>query len=197
MVVRIETTGLARGREFSLYAFSQAVPAVSMAAYNPVTGAVVSLAYLHRQNGNVHIFSADAPRFDGFLLASINRQKLVKKIGTPMQEKFVVGWKEGYTCFYKAYDLNGEVIAEGPMDTITDGFFAAKIPDEAIMMEAAGKKVLINQNIQRLSYRVEMSGGSLGSTLPNIALDSVELPAVELPDAQLDSTMPNVTIEEL
>lgn len=83
------------------------------------------------------------------------------------------------------------------METVADGFFAVSIPNEAVMMEAAGKKVLINQNIQRLNYRVQMTGGTLASTLPAVSLESVSLPDVTLPDATLESTMPSVTIEEL
>lgn len=197
MIVRIETTGLARGREFNLYAFAQNTPSVSMAAYNPVTNNVVPLDYTHKSNGDVHIFSSTAAHFDGFLLAKVGNQKIVKKIGTPSQDKFVVGWKDGYTCFYKAYDQNGEVIEEGRMANIADGFFAIRIPDDAIMMEAAGKKVLINKNIQKLSYEVTMSGGELKSNVGNVALDSIKLPDIELPDSTLDSTMPDVTIKEL
>ncbi|WP_456432676.1 hypothetical protein [Nitratifractor sp.] len=202
MVLRIETSGITRGREFSLYAFSDSVPAIEAYAYNPVTREVVPLDCVHGKYGMLHRFEAVAPHFDGFLMAKIGRQKIVKRIGTPIQIALVVGWKEGYTAFYKAFDYQGNVIGEGAMDHLVGPFFACSIPDDAVMMEAAGKRFLVNRNISRMNYRITMEGGELHSSFDPAILGNVDLPDVtfegaELGDVTLDSTLPNITIEEL
>lgn len=202
MVLRIETSGITRGREFSLYAFADTVPEVLAYAYNPVTREVVSLDCEHSEYGMLHKFDAVAPHFDGFLMAKIGKQKIVKRIGTPLQIALVVGYKEGYSAFYKAYDSQGAVIAEGETEHLVGPFFACAVPDEAVMMEAAGKKFLINRNISRLNFEVSIDTGALNSSfdysaLGDIQLSSDPLPKMQLEDATLDSTLPNVTIKEL
>lgn len=202
MVLRIETSGITRGREFSLYAFADTVPEVLAYAYNPVTHEVVSLDCEHSEYGMLHKFDAVAPHFDGFLMAKIGRQKIVKRIGTPLQTSLVIGYKEGYTAFYKAYDYQGNVISDGAMEHLVGPFFTCSIPDEAVMMEAAGKKFLINRNIGRLNFQITMEGGALSSEYASDDLDQVELHDMTLPDvvlgeATLGSELPQISIEEL
>ena len=202
MVLRIETSGITRGREFSLYAFADATPEITAYAYNPVTREVVSLDCEHSKYGMLHKFDSVAPGFDGFLMAKVGKQKIVKRIGTPVQVALVIGYKEGYTAFYKAYDYLGGIMSEGAMENIVGPFFTCAIPSDAVMMEAAGKKLLINRNISRLNFEVSIDTGALNSSfeysqLQNVTLSSDPLPQTPLEDATLDSTLPNVTIKEL
>lgn len=201
MVIRIETAGITRGREFKLYAYSPQVPALNLYAFNPVTKEVVQLDYEHTRKGDYHIFSSNAPHFDGYLLAKIGNQRLIKKIGYPLTT-FVYGYLPNYTIVYKFFDIEANIIKEGNLKPIIDGFYYEILDDSVMMVEVRGKKILINKNISKLNYKVTMTGGELNSNfesvpLENIALPEVKLPSVELKGAVLNSTMPEVTIEEL
>ena len=202
MIVRIETAGLTRGREFKLFAYSSETPSVELFAYDPVDESIERLSVEIVSRSPYHIIKSVAPHFDGYLLAKVGRQKIIKRIGTPFLQRFLYGYRPDYTVPYKLYDENAEVIREGILDEIIDGFYKTPIDDRVMMVEAMGKKFLINKNIAKLNYQVTMRGGRLGSSLPDVNLNEVALPQVqldpiELGDVTLDSTLPEVEIKEL
>ena len=202
MLVRIENAGITRGREFALYAYSNIEPSATLYAFNPINKEYVQLEYVKRGNSNFHIFEAVAPHFDGYLMAVIGNQKIIKRIGTPLVTAFIYGYKDGYTLPYKLYDKDVNVIGEGILKHIVDGFYYTIISDNVMMVEAQSRKFMISKNIAKLNYEVTMTGGSINSTFDNatigdVPLPDVALPNVELKDAMLDSTLPEVEIKEL
>lgn len=202
MVVRIETAGIARGREFHLYANAKSTPTASIYAFDPVTTSYQVLSYEHTQNGDMHIYKAVAPSIDGYLLARIGNQKVVKKIGFPIQ-KFVLGHKPNYTISYEEFDINGNLLSRGVMNNIVECFYYADLYDEAAVISLLGKRFVISRSVNRMSFEVTMGVGELNSTYEPIevagetVIPVVTLPDVTLKDASLNSQMPDVTIKEL
>jgi len=202
MIVRIENAGLTRGREFSLYAYANSVPSAKMYGFEPISRQLEEIPYEHVQNGKFHIFNAVAPHFDGYLLARVGTQKVIKRIGTPLVTAFVYGYKKGYTLPYKLYDKDANIIGDGVLEHIVDGFYYTILSDDVMMVEVQKKKIMISKNIAKLNYEVTMKGGRLGSTFESANIDTVNLPEVALPsvelkDASLDSELPEVKIKEL
>lgn len=202
MVVRIENAGLVRGREFSLYAYAKSEVAARLYAFNPVSRDYEELSCEYVRKGDFHIFNAIAPHYDGYLLAKVGRQRLAKRIGIPVVQALIYGYKEGYLVPYKLYDAMSNVIDEGKMAHIVDGFYYAMLPSEAMMAELGDKKILISRNIAKLGYQVRIEGGKLASSLSGASLPDVELPDVDmgdatLPEVRLASELPEVEIKEL
>ena len=202
MIVRIENAGLTRGREFSLYAYASTTPQARLYGFDPIAKRYEELPYEHVQNGKFHIFNAMAPHFDGYLMARVGSQKVIKRIGIPLVTAFVYGYKKGYTLPYKLFDKEANVIGGGSLKHIVDDFYYTILSDEVMMVEVQKKKIMISKNIAKLNYEVTMKGGALNSTFESATIEGVELPEVTLPsvelkDASLDSTLPEVEIKEL
>ncbi|ADV46416.1 hypothetical protein [Nitratifractor salsuginis] len=201
MIVRIDTTNIARGREFSLYAKNSNGLPVTVRALKPSTGEVTAIEMQHGTAGGFDVYTGTAPILDGYLIATIGKQKIAKKIGHPLPS-FVLGYKDGYTVPYEAYDIHGSVIASGNLTDIGGGYYYTMIPPETLVVKALKKHFLVNKNLLKMEYEITMEGGALNSTFDNAQMDNLTLPDVELKDvtlgdAQLDSTLPNVTIKEL
>lgn len=201
MFLRIETTNITSGREFSLYAYSVAVPSVEIYAFNPVSREIEPLDYEHILDGVLHRFDAVAPTLNGFMLTKVNAQRFIKRIGNPLTT-FIVGYKANYTIPYKAISKDGTVLYQGDLTPIMNGFYYAPIHSGVVMMEVFNKKILINQNILKMNYEIIMDGGELNSSFDNVAMDNIALPDIELPivelgDTVLESTLPDITIEEI
>lgn len=202
MIVRIENAGLTRGREFSLYAYSNSTPEAKLYGFDPIGERYEEIPFSQVSNGKFHIFNAVAPRIDGYLLAKVGSQKVIKRIGVPLVTAFVYGYKKGYTLPYKLFDKEANIIGEGNLKHIVDGFYYTILSDEVMMVEVQKKKIMISKNIAKLNYEVTMKGGALNSTFESATIEGVELPdvtlpSVELKDVSLDSTLPEVEIKEL
>jgi len=201
MIVRIDTTNITRGREFTLYAKNPDDLTVTVRALKPSTGVVEDITMEHGTAGEFDAYRGVAPSLDGYLIGSIGKQKIAKKIGMPMPA-FVIGYKEGYTLPYKAYDVDGVLVDEGSLIPIGDGFYYTTIPSATVVVFALNKNFLVNKDLLKMNYEIEIEGGSLNSTfdnpnMENVSLPNINLPATELGDASLDSTLPTVTIKEL
>jgi len=203
MVLRIETTNITSGREFSIYAHSSTIPMVSMYAFDPTDKSHIELEYTHALDGILHTFSSIAPKlYDGFLLVVVGNQRVVKRIGLPLTT-FVVGYKPNYTIAYKSYTKNGTIKDSGDLIPIVDGFYYTSIDSTIVMVETLKKKILINQNPTKINYEAVIGDVELSSvTLPTIELQDITLPNIELqditlPTIELDDTIPIATIEEI
>ncbi len=201
MIVRIDTTNITRGREFTLYAHNPQNRPVTMRGLDVSNGEVTDIAYSHQSLGAFDGYAALAPSIDGYLLASVSAQKVVKKIGNP-PPAFVIGYKPNYTVTYQAYDGSGNEIESGNLTHVGDGFYYTLIPHETAVVKALNRNFIVNKNLLKMNYEVTIEGGTLGSDYENVALENVDLPDVALPynalgDVTLDSALPDVTIKEL
>lgn len=201
MIVRIDTTNITRGREFTLFANNPKSEAVTMRGLQVSNGEVIDIPHTIQSLGEFDGYEGIAPQLDGYLLATVSTQKVVKKIGNP-QPAFVIGYKVNYTVPYKAYDGGGVEIASGNLTPLVDGFYFTQIPYDTAVVKALNRNFIVNKNLLKMNYEITMDGGELNSTYENLTFDSVtlqdvELPTTELGTASLDSTLPNVTITEL
>jgi len=201
MIVRIDTTNITRGREFTLYANNPNNETVTMRGLNVLDGSVVSIPHTAKKFGLFDGYVGVAPHLDGYLLATVSTQKVVKKIGNP-QPAFVIGYKTNYTVPYKAYDGGGIEIASGNLIALVDGFYFTQIPYDTAVVTTLSRNFIVNKNLLKMNYDVAIVGGSLNSTYENLVLNSATLPDVVLPTntlgaSTLASTLPDVTITEL
>lgn len=201
MIVRIDTTNLARGREFTLYAKNSFGSEVVAKAVNVNTGDVVAVDMAHLPMGEFDGYAAVAPQVDGYFMAKIGNQKIVKKIGNPVHS-FALAYKPNYTVRFDACDGTGISIETGTLIDIGDGFYYTVLPSDAAIVKAVGKNFIVNKNLLKMNYEITMEGGALNSDYESVALEGADLPDVTLPDntlgaATLDSTLPEITIKEL
>jgi len=201
MIVRIDTTNITRGREFTLYAKNPNDLDVIVKALKPSTGEVTDIEMEHGVAGEFEAYRGIAPSLDGYLMAEIGRQKVVKKIGMPTPA-FVLGYRENYTVGFKTYDVDGVLISDGNLIPVGSGFYYTLIPQNTVVVRCLNRNFLVNKNLLKMNYKIEISGGELNSTIDNPVIDNVSLPDIELQDVELGdstlgSTMPNITIEEL
>ncbi|WP_456390339.1 hypothetical protein [Hydrogenimonas sp.] len=200
MIIRIDTTNLSRGREFSLYAKGGNSDA-QLYAFDATTKAYEPLHYEVSHAGSYLEFSSVAPSVDGFLLAQVGGQRVVKKIGYPVPT-FVVGYKGGYTFPYVCEDRDGKELYSGNLTPIVAGFYYAPLDMNAAVVTTLGKHFIVNRSMLKMSYDVTMEGGVLGSEFEDAEIGSVSLPDIVLPDvilreASLSSTLPDIEIKEL
>jgi len=201
MIVRIDTTNITRGQTFSIFAKNYTDQSIEIYALNPITGYVEDISYTKVEIANSFVrFDLTAPNFDGYLMASIGDQKIVKKIGHPTLN-FVVGYKEGFTVPYTAYDGYGNVISEGNLINPVGMFYYTSLKVETAVVASLNKEFIINKDLLKMSFEITMDGGELNSTFESGGIDNVSLQDVTLPDAELgtvelNSTMPDIIIEE-
>jgi hypothetical protein len=201
MIVRIDTTNITRGREFTLYAKNPSEKPVLVKAVNALTMEVVDIPYTHLSLGEFDGYEGIAPPLDGYLLSKIGTQKVVKKIGNPVSA-FALGYKANYTVAFKAYNGAGVELIAGNLLPLGDGFYFTHIPTETAVVKTLNKNFIVNKNLLKMNYDVTIFGGELNSTydtpvLENVVLQAIDLPDVQLGTATLDSTLPEVTITEL
>lgn len=201
MIVRIDTTNITRGREFTLYAKNPNNKQVTMRAVNALTLDVVDIPFTHQDLGEFDGYEGIAPQFDGYLMAKIDRQKVVKKIGIPTPA-FMIGYKENYTVPYIAYNGAGVELEAGNLMPVSGEFYFTQIPDDTAVVKALNKNFIVNKNLLKMNYEITIDGGELNSTfdnvsMENIALPNIELPSTELGETELNSTLPTTTIKEL
>jgi len=201
MIVRIDTTNITRGRGFTLYAKNPNDETVLIKAVEVETGEVVTLSHVHKSLGEFDAYECIAPQLDGYLLAVIGTQKVVKKIGNP-NPAFTLAYKKNYTIPYTALSASGIELGVGNLTPLGDGFYYSKIPTETAVVKSLKKNFIVNKNLLKMNYEITMDGGALNSTydtpiLEDVVLQEITLPDVELGTATLDSTLPEVTITEL
>ena len=201
MIVRVDTTNLTRGLNFNLVVQTNEEPEVLIYAFNSASQEVVMLDYTMEQTGVFFKASSKAPSFDGYLLAKINSKSIiVKKIGHPL-DMFVVGYKENYTIDYKMFNENGEIIKNGNLINIIDGFYYCKVPIEISIIETLRKRFIIKDNFTKLNYDVILGDGTIDNVeLPNYDLIStlgdVTLGDIDLIETDINSSLANVEIKE-
>lgn len=201
MIVRIDTTNITRGREFTLYAKNPNDATVIIMAVEVSTGDVQTLEYTHKSLGEFDAYECIAPQLNGYLLASIGTQKVVKKIGIPTPA-FTVGYRQNYTVPYVALSATGVELESGNLVALPNGFFYTKLPTNTVIVKALKKNFIINKDLLKMNFEITMEGGELSSTyenpiLENIILQEIVLPNTVLGEAELNSVLPEVTIKEL
>ena len=201
MIVRIDTTNLTRGREFTLYAKNPTGAEPVIVAVDANTKEVYEVETQHTLAGEFDGYIGIAPAVDGYLFAKIGTQKIAKKIGTPIPS-FALCYKPGYTVRYKAYNSDGEEIADGVFTDIGNGFYYTPLPSDTVVVKTLNKNFIINKNLLKMSYEVTMEGGELNSAFDSVEFDNLSLPDIEMQNLELgesvlDSTLPDVTIKEL
>jgi len=201
MIVRIDTTFISRGQEFSLYGRNPSGKPVLIRAIEIATGNVEQLQFSHSVSGEMDVYSTTAPAIDGYLMASVGSQKVTKKIGNPIPS-FVIGYRDGYTVGYEEISASGEVINSGSLNDAGEGWYWTTLSQGTAIVKALGRRFIVNKNLLKMNYEITMEGGTLGSDYQSAGLNDIGLPDmalddVGLEDATLDSTMPTVTIKEL
>lgn len=201
MVVRVDTTNLTRGLEFSIIVHTQIEPTITLYAFNTTTHQHEVLPHVVSQEGQFYKATSKAPSFDGYLLAKINsKYAVVKKIGHP-RPHFVIGYKANYTVPYKMYDTDGVELVSANLVNITGGFYYCVVPKNTTVIETLKKRFIIKENLTKLNYEVTMSDSTLDDVvLPdytlNTTLSDATLPDVVLSDVSTNATLPEITITE-
>ena len=201
MIVRIDTTNITRGQPFSIFAKNYTDQSIEIYALNPITGYVEDVPYTKVGIANNFVrFDLIAPNFDGYFMAAIGTQKIVKKIGHPTLN-FVIGYKEGFTVPYTAYDGYGNILSEGTLTNAIGMFYYTPLQLETAVVASLNKEFIINKDLLKMNFEITMDGGELNSTFESGGIDNVSLQDITLPDAELgtvelSSTMPDITIEE-
>lgn len=201
MVVRVDTTNLTRGLEFSIIVHTQTEPDITLYSLNTTTHQHEVLPHVISQDGQFYKATSKAPSFDGYLLAKINTQyAVVKKIGHP-RPHFVIGYRENYTVPYKIYDTHGVEIVSANLTKIVGGFYYCVVPQNATVMETLKKRFIMKDNLTKLNYDVLMDDATLDDVvLPNYELNTTlsdaTLPEVTLSDVSTNATLPTITITE-
>lgn len=201
MIVRIDTTNLTRGREFTMYAKNSTGASVVAKAVDVNTGDVSVVDMQHTPMGEFDGYAAVAPQVDGYFMAKIGSQKVVKKIGNPAHS-FALAYKPNYTVSFEACDGTGAAIGTGTLKDVGDGFYYTLLPSDTAIVKTINKNFIVNKNLLKMNYEITMDGGALNSTFENVSIDNVALPTIDLPatvlgDSTLDSTLPDITIKEL
>ena len=186
MIVRVDTTNLTRGAEFSVIVHGGPVPVATLYAFNTASHTTEELPHTIIKDGVFHKVVSKAPSFDGFLLAKINSKSMVvKKIGHP-RPHFVIAHKEGYNISYKLFNEEGSEVKRDTLTNIIDGFYYCEIPDNTTIMETLRKRFILKNNDTKFNFEVEMS---------DTTLDDVVLPEYELLTTLGDSFLPEVILE--
>ena len=201
MIVRIDTTNLTRGREFTIYAKNASGATVTAMAVDVMSGIVYDIDVQHSMVGGLDAYDAVAPQIDGYFMAVIGKQKVVKKIGNPILS-FALGYLPNYTVEYMAYSGDGEVIESGTLTDVGNGFYYTLLDPYTALVSVLNKNFIVNKNLLKMNYEISITGGELSSSFEDAAIDNMDLPNIELPNATLgnttlDSTMPDVEIKEL
>jgi len=200
MVVRVDTTNLERGLDFSLVIHANKEPKVSLYAFNTATYDLEELSTKIVQDGVFYKALSKAPYFDGFLLAKINSKSMVvKKIGHP-RPHFVIAYKENYTVPYKIFNKSGVEINAGNLKNIIDGFYYCEISSDVTVMETLKKRFIMKENFTKLDYEVKMGSAEIDNVdLPSYKLDAtlqdVTLPDVKLAETNVKVSLPTVQIK--
>lgn len=199
MVVRVDTTNLARGIDFDVHVHTQDEPSISLYAYDTSSNTLEVLHTQVSQEGVFFNFKSKAPYFDGFVLATINNKSiLVKKLGHPLSH-FVVGHKSGFTIPYEQYSQSGELVESGVLKPIVDGFYFCKTLAEVTIVNTLGKRFVVKDNSTKLEYEVAIGDGFLDdAVLPNYdvfaTLGDAVLPSINLEHIDIDATLSSVSI---
>jgi len=201
MIVRIDTTNITRGREFTLLASNPTSKPITMRGLDVSSGEVVDIPYTKQSLGEFDKYVGVAPQLNGYLLATVSQQKVVKKIGNP-QPAFVIGYEANYTVPYKIYNGSGVEVGHGDLTHIVDGFYFTQVPYDTAVIKCLDTYFIINKSLIKMNYEVSITSGTLNSTFETLPLKSVPLPNVQLPTnilgvATLNATSPNIFLKEL
>jgi len=201
MVVRVDTTNITRGLDFSIIVQSGSEPVVSLYAFNAASHEIEQLDYTMQQSGIFFKALSKAPYFDGYLLAKINSKfRIVKKIGHPTPH-FVIGYKPNYTVPYELFNENGVILNSGNLTSIIDGFYYCEIPLEITVMQTLKKRFILKDNMTKLNYDVNIGNTTLEDVyLPEYSINSelgnVVLSSVVLEDVTVNAELADVEIKE-
>jgi len=201
MIIRVDTTNLTRGLEFSIIVETDEEPKVSLYFFSSVTKKFEILNYNLVKSGIFYKAMSKSSYFDGYILGKINNKSIVvKKVGYPIN-CFLVGYKENYTIPYSFFSEDGNKLSDGNLINIVDGFYYCEINNDVTIVETLKKRFFVKTNNGKLNYDVTMGNAQIDDvTLPTYDL-STNLGVVTLPDITLDAisqnvTMPQVTIKE-
>jgi len=201
VVVRVDTTNLTRGLDFSVFVQTDEEPTISLYAFNSASHEVEVLDFTIVQSGVFYKALSKAPYFNGYLLAKINDKSiLVKKIGNPTLH-FLIGYKEDYTIQYKLFNENGIETRKDNFINIVDGFYYCEINEDITIVETLKKRFIVKDLIAKMNYDVILGVSDLqditlqdmdiNSTLGDVKLDDVSLDSISI-----DTTLANVEIKE-
>lgn len=194
MIVRVDTTNLARGQVFKISVAASELNNVSLYFFNTSTKESFELEHTVQSSDSTHTIFSKSPYFDGFLLGKINGKCLVvKKIGyvTP---HFVIGYKAGYTIPFVLRHEDGSVYKHGDLKNIIDGFYYVETGYDVYVMETMKKRFLIKEHNQMLPFEYELQNGSIDTVLPESVELSSELGSATLADISLQSVELNATL---
>jgi hypothetical protein len=199
MVVRVDTTNLTKGLDFSVIVHTDVEPTVSLYGFNTSTHEVEALDFNPLQEGAFWKFSSKAPYFNGFVLATINSKSiLAKKVGYPLPH-FVIGHKAGYTVPFEVFDLSGVKTKEGNLTKIIDGFYYTQLDYDMCVVKTLNKRFIVKNDTGKLAYDVSLGEATLGDvTLPEYDLGSTlgeaTLGDIQLSEIQTDAILADATI---
>jgi len=188
MIVRVDTTNLTRGLDFSVLIQTDKEPTVSLYAFNSASHEVEVLDFTIVQSGVFYKALSKSPYFNGYLLAKINNKSiLVKKIGNPTLH-FLIGYKENYTVPYKLFNEDGIETRKDNFINIVNGFYYCEINSDITIVETLKKRFIVKDLMAKMNYDVTLGDG----ILQDISLDDITL------DATLgDTTLGDVTLQDI
>jgi len=202
LTLRVDTTNLARGRQFSLYALTNEIKSIEVYAFNYLTKEYTPIDVEIDSRTPFHIIKGIAPQFNGFLLATINNVPVIKKIGY-VYGYVVVSYKEGYDLPFKMYDVNYQITKQGKMIPIVSKFFFTQYDKDDIVLEFNNKQIILQKWEFKMEYDIiQTKEGSFSTTIGDVSLGDTTLPDVELPDTSIgdvtiEATLPEYEIKEL
>ena len=202
LTLRVDTTNIARGREFSLYAISNNLQSIEIYAFNYVTKEYTPIDFEIDSKNQFHIIKGIAPLFNGFLLASVNEVPVIKKIGY-VYGIVCVSYKKGYELPFKMYDVNFNLTKQGKMKHIVSKFFYTEYDKNDIVLEFNNKQIILQKWDFKMQYDIiQVKDGTFNSSIGEVNIGDTTLPEVELPDSNIgdvsiEATMPEYEIKEL
>ncbi|MEA1917191.1 MAG: hypothetical protein U9N42_06645 [Campylobacterota bacterium] len=159
---------------------------VSIKAYNYITKEIQELTCNIEPLSDGTKIVTNIPMFDGFLLATINDYKVIRKIGYPINH-FVIGYKRNYTLNYKLFDSNLVETKNGILEDITDAFYITKygVDDKVI-------------NVLNTNFDLDRSSQfDFDVTLGDTTIEAIELPDIEMSATIGDIDLSNVSLNDI
>lgn len=202
LTLRVDTTNIARGRSFSLYALTKKINSIEIYAFNIATREYISIDTEVTGKSPFYIINGIAPEFNGFLLANINGTPVIKKIGYSYGIVCVT-YKKGFNLPYKMYNINYEVTKQGEMKNIVSNFFYETYGKEDIILEFNKRQIILQKWEFKMEYDIiQTKSGSANASIGDVSISSVDIPKIDLPDYKIGDVtikaeMPDYKIKEL
>jgi len=201
MVVRIDTTNITRGREFKIFAYNILNSPLIIRVVDALSHEIIEISYTKTSGNSFSVYSCIAPNINGYLFCKVGSQKIVKKIGTPIQS-FALAYKENYTVSYETFDTLGNALEMGTLTSLGYGFYLTNLSLEAGVIKVLGTNYMINKDQVKVPFILSDLQATIGSTFEPLSLSTIsllptDLPSLPLGEVALNTSLTNINITEL